>query len=182
MNEPLLITANLLKDIKKCSAKVNYSLTYNGISIQQQLNPSTFYSPLLRRSALMQKINSAVVFGAQINTGGSTAQVNSDWNATSGVAEILNKPNIPAAQIQSDWNQSDNASLDYIKNKPTISQQNIKQSEWVSLVLMYQGFAPQGSAESDAVWTIYKIVTLATGGVVSNTEFTNKKWTERNLL
>jgi len=95
MNEPLLITANLLKDIKKCSAKVNYSLTYNGISIQQQLNPSTFYSPLLRRSALMQKINSAVVFGSQINSGGLT-QVNSDWNATSGVAEILNKPTIPS--------------------------------------------------------------------------------------
>ena len=48
------------------------------------------------------------------------AQVNSDWNATSGVSEILNKPTIPAAQIQSDWNQSNNVALDYIKNKPTI--------------------------------------------------------------
>jgi hypothetical protein len=48
------------------------------------------------------------------------AQVNSDWNASSGVAEILNKPSIPAAQIQSDWNQSNNAALDFIKNKPTI--------------------------------------------------------------
>jgi len=49
------------------------------------------------------------------------AQVNSDWNATSGVAEILNKPTIPAAQIQSDWTQSNNAALDYIKNKPTLT-------------------------------------------------------------
>ena len=48
------------------------------------------------------------------------AQVNSDWNATSGVAEILNKPSIPAAQIQSDWNQTNNTLLDYIKNKPTV--------------------------------------------------------------
>ena len=66
------------------------------------------------------------------------AQVNSDWNASSGVAQILNKPtlatvattgaysdlsgtpSIPAAQIQSDWNQSDNTQLDFIKNKPTI--------------------------------------------------------------
>ncbi len=48
------------------------------------------------------------------------SQVNADWNATSGVAEILNKPSIPAAQIQSDWNQTNNASLDYIKNKPTV--------------------------------------------------------------
>lgn len=48
------------------------------------------------------------------------AQVNADWNAVSGVAQILNKPTIPAAQIQSDWNQSNNQSVDYIKNKPTI--------------------------------------------------------------
>jgi hypothetical protein len=48
------------------------------------------------------------------------AQVNSDWNATTGVEEILNKPTIPAAQIQSDWNQSNNVALDFIKNKPTI--------------------------------------------------------------
>jgi hypothetical protein len=48
------------------------------------------------------------------------AQVNSDWNAVSGVAEILNKPIIPAAQIQSDWTQANNAAVDFIKNKPTI--------------------------------------------------------------
>jgi nitrogen fixation protein len=47
-------------------------------------------------------------------------QVNSDWNATSGVAEILNKPTIPDAQIQSDWTQANTSALDYIKNKPTI--------------------------------------------------------------
>ena len=48
------------------------------------------------------------------------AQVNSDWNAVTGVAEILNKPAIPAAQIQSDWNQANNAAVDFIKNKPTL--------------------------------------------------------------
>jgi len=104
-----------------------------------------------------------------------SAQVSSDWNSTSGVSQILNKPVlfdgtyssltgkptsftpsvhthainditglqtaldgkvstgssipysvltgtpvIPAAQIQSDWNQTNIASLDFIKNKPTI--------------------------------------------------------------
>lgn len=48
------------------------------------------------------------------------AQVNSDWNANSGVAQILNKPTIPAAQVQSDWNEEDNTKADYIKNKPAI--------------------------------------------------------------
>lgn len=47
-------------------------------------------------------------------------QVNADWNATSGDAQILNKPTIPAAQIQSDWNQTNNTQVDYIKNKPSI--------------------------------------------------------------
>lgn len=50
----------------------------------------------------------------------SSSQVNSDWDAVSGVAEILNKPTIPAAQIQSDWTQSSSGAVDFIKNKPTI--------------------------------------------------------------
>ncbi len=68
------------------------------------------------------------------------AQVNSDWNATGTVAEILNKPIlsavatsgnyldlinkpvIPAAQIQSDWNQTSTTDVDYIKNKPVLAK------------------------------------------------------------
>lgn len=64
------------------------------------------------------------------------AQVNSDWDAVSGVAEILNKPNlaavatsgdyndlsnlptIPAAQVNSDWNAV--SGVAEILNKPTI--------------------------------------------------------------
>jgi hypothetical protein len=67
------------------------------------------------------------------------AQVNSDWNASSGVEEILNKPtlstvattgdyddlvnkpSIPAAQINSDWSESDTTSKAYIQNKPDLS-------------------------------------------------------------
>jgi len=48
----------------------------------------------------------------------SAVQVNSDWNATSGVAEILNKPTIPAAQVNSDWNAV--SGVAEILNKPTI--------------------------------------------------------------
>ena len=66
------------------------------------------------------------------------AQVQTDWNATTGVASILNKPTfatvaitgsyndlidrptIPSAQIQSDWNQTDSSFVDFIKNKPTL--------------------------------------------------------------
>lgn len=54
-----------------------------------------------------------VATGAEVN-------VNADWDATSGDAEILNKPTIPAAQVQSDWNQTDAAAVDFIENKPDI--------------------------------------------------------------
>ena len=64
------------------------------------------------------------------------AQVNSDWNAASGVAQILNKPtlaavatsgsytdladkpSIPAAQVNSDWNAI--SGVQQILNKPSI--------------------------------------------------------------
>lgn len=67
------------------------------------------------------------------------AQVNADWNAVSGVAQISNKPSlatvatsgsyndltskpsIPSAQIQSDWDETNAASLDYVKNKPSLA-------------------------------------------------------------
>lgn len=55
--------------------------------------------------------------------------VQSDWNATSGLAYIRNKPTIPAAQIQSDWFQTDDSKKDFIKNKPTIPDAQI-QSNW----------------------------------------------------
>lgn len=54
------------------------------------------------------------------SSGSSGSQVNSDWNANSGVAEILNKPNIPAAQVNSDWNA--NSGIAQILNKPNIPE------------------------------------------------------------
>lgn len=77
------------------------------------------------------------------------AQVNSDWNANSGVAQILNKPNlatvattgnysdlngtptIPAAPVQSNWNEADSTSLAYIANKPTIPAAQVN-ADWNS--------------------------------------------------
>ena len=67
------------------------------------------------------------------------AQVQTNWNATSGIASILNKPTLATvattgsysdlsglptitnSQIQSDWTQSNSTSLDFIKNKPTLA-------------------------------------------------------------
>ena len=53
---------------------------------------------------------------------GAEANVNADWNASSGDAQIMNKPTIPAAQVQTDWNAS--AGMGVLLNKPTISGSN----------------------------------------------------------
>ena len=47
------------------------------------------------------------------------AQVQSDWNAVSGMGVILNKPTIPEAQVQSDWNAV--SGMGVILNKPTLA-------------------------------------------------------------
>ncbi|MBQ3749796.1 MAG: hypothetical protein II865_00620 [Bacteroidales bacterium] len=75
------------------------------------------------------------------------AQVNADWNATSGVALILhkptlatvatsgsyndltNKPTIPAEQVQANWNETNTSSKAYIKNKPTIPAAQVN-ADW----------------------------------------------------
>ncbi|MBQ1297539.1 MAG: hypothetical protein IIY21_26085, partial [Clostridiales bacterium] len=75
------------------------------------------------------------------------AQVQTDWEAESGISSIAhkpilatvatsgsysdlsNKPEIPAAQIQSDWSQSDDTKKDFIKNKPVIPASQV-QSNW----------------------------------------------------
>lgn len=49
---------------------------------------------------------------------GAEVNVNADWNATSGDAQILNKPTIPSAQVNSDWNAV--SGVAQILNKPTI--------------------------------------------------------------
>ena len=49
---------------------------------------------------------------------GAEVNVNADWNATTGDAEILNKPIIPAAQVNSDWNAT--SGVEEILNKPSI--------------------------------------------------------------
>ena len=61
------------------------------------------------------------------SSGGPGGQVNSDWNSTSGVSQILNKPTIPDPQVNSDWNATTGVSQ--ILNKPTIPSAQVN-SDW----------------------------------------------------
>ena len=53
-----------------------------------------------------------------INIPQPVEQVNADWNAVSGKAQILNKPTIPSEQVNADWNAVNGKAQ--ILNKPTI--------------------------------------------------------------
>jgi len=94
----------------------------------------------------------------QAGSGGSDgSQVNSDWNASTGVAAILNKPTlfsgayadltgkptIPAAQVQSDWNAS--TGLAQILNKPTLFS-----GAYAALTGTPSTFSPSAHASSHA--------------------------------
>lgn len=58
---------------------------------------------------------------------GAEVNVNADWNATSGDAQILNKPTIPAAQVNSDWLAT--SGVAQILNKPSsLPTSNVKHS------------------------------------------------------
>ncbi|MCX8520131.1 MAG: hypothetical protein ORN28_01190, partial [Rhodoferax sp.] len=64
-------------------------------------------------------VSSVTFNGGTAQTGAvSITQAQPDWNASSGVTQILNKPTIPAAPVNSDWNAT--TGLAQILNKPTI--------------------------------------------------------------
>jgi hypothetical protein len=97
--------------VENAAATIYSTLEYNGLNVVDSTTGDS-----------MQVNASEIVFpDATTQSTAAVPQVNADWNAVSGVAEILNKPTIPAAQIQSDWNQSNNAAVDFIKNKPTLT-------------------------------------------------------------
>ena len=129
--------------------------TFNPTDVSSFLTSFTETDPIFVASAAygitttnISNWNNAHSWGDHSLEGYLKAADQSDWNATSGLAEILNKPTlfsgsytdltnkptlfsgsyndltdkptIPAAQVQSDWNELDTADISYIQNKPTI--------------------------------------------------------------
>lgn len=83
-------------------------------------------------------IDSSHKLSADLIEDGTTNKVinvKPDWNAASGnAAEILNKPTIPAAQVQSDWNAT--TGMGVILNKPTIPTNCVTSTDITSIVKM----------------------------------------------
>ena len=105
---------------------------------------------------------------------GAEVNVNADWNATSGDAQILNKPTIPAAQVNSDWNAT--SGVAEILNKPTIPS--------------LTGYVPYTGATADLDLGTYNLtadhialnVSPSGAGFVGATEWNNTIGSSQTLL
>lgn len=99
------------------------------------------------------------------------AQVQTDWSATTGLGVILNKPSLAEVATTGDYND--------LTNKPTVTQRTAR-SAWAT-PYHYYGAAPVGTAENQASWTIQRITTN-TAGQVTSTGSATGAWANRSNL
>ena len=85
-----------------------------GLNVVGSVTAASFYGPLTGNVT-----GNADTVTNGVYTNGSYA--NPSWITSLAYSKLTGTPTIPAAQIQSDWTQSNNALLDYIKNKPTLT-------------------------------------------------------------
>jgi len=95
-------------------------------------------------------------------------QVQSDWNAVTGLGVILNKPTIPSAQVQSDWNAS--SGLGQILNKPTVYSQT------------YIGTSTLSFNRASASQTLTGVSISGNAGTVTNGVYTNGSYGDPSWL
>ena len=93
----------------------NKSYRWSGSSY---IELSTYDTATQSASGLMSAADKTKLDGIAAGATKTDAPVNADWNATSGLAQILHKPTIPAAQVNADWNAA--SGVAQILNKPTI--------------------------------------------------------------
>lgn len=113
----------------KINGKQNQLTAGTGISIQNDVISVTATSPTVDAYTKAESdAKFATITNFNAHSGNTnihvTASEKSTWNNKSDFSgnynDLTNKPTIPAEQIQSDWNQTNAASKDFIKNKPTI--------------------------------------------------------------
>lgn len=114
------------------------------------------------------------------------AQVNSDWNANSGVAQILNKPNMGEYlktedfhYYRADWSESDAQSDNYILNKPDekelVAGENIVITENASAIIINSTGGGGGGSDvfaGDGIEIVSGVISVD-NTVVRDSELTN---------
>jgi hypothetical protein len=134
--------------------------------------PSGAQGKFLRGDATWDALAAVAISGSYTDLSNTpeipAGQVNSDWNASSGLSQILNKPSlatvatsgsyndlsnkpsIPAAQVQSDWNAT--SGVTEILNKPTIPSAPSVMTGATSSVSGTSGLVPEPTAGQEALF------------------------------
>ena len=102
----------------------NKSYRWSGSSY---IELSTYDTATQSASGLMSAADKTKLDGIATGATKTDAPVNADWNAASGLAQILNKPTIPAAPVNADWDAT--SGLAQILNKPTIPAAQVN-ADW----------------------------------------------------
>ena len=116
---------------------------------------------------------------------------NTIWHYVNNQWVQLGGSGLSFSDLVSILQEGDNVTLDIDNLNQTITINSsgggivtyIRRSDYVLLDRKsYIGIAPNGSLETEAVWTIWVTITNSSGEVVSNIQYINKKWSERGLL
>jgi len=128
LNKPTIpTTLDSLTDVNAPTPSNGQVLTWNGTAWVNN-TPATGGTVT---SVALTVPTAFSVTGSPITTAGTLAisAVGTISQYIRGNGTLATFPTIPAAQIQSDWAQTNNAALDYIKNKPTIPAAQVN-SDW----------------------------------------------------
>lgn len=108
---------------------------------------------------------------------------------TGSYDDLTNKPTIPAAQVQSDWSQSDNKAVDYIKNKPDLSEKLDKSTQsGGTFVYTQSGTTQSVMRTTDALvngtipYRSFSNGTIEVGTPVNNAHAATKGYVDSGLL
>ena len=131
-----------------------------GLNVVGSVTAAGFYGPLTGNVT-----GNADTVTNGVYTNGSYA--NPSWITSLAYSKLTGTPTIPAAQIQSDWTQSNNALLDYIKNKPTIPAAQVN-SDWNAVSGVAEILNKPTIPASQLVYVVNSAVTMSTGTGVQN--------------
>lgn len=117
LNKPTISTVGTTGNYNDLTNKPNLSLYYLATNPSGYITSSSLTWNNITGKPTFSTVSTSGNYNDLINKPTIISPVNADWNAVSGLAQILNKPTIPAAQVNADWISS--TGISRILNKPT---------------------------------------------------------------